>query len=227
MAIEFPDHKTAVTTAEMAQALSNAWFNYYGTYAPEASIKVLVSQWALETGWGKSMHCYNVGNIKARETDDHCYFACNEVLNTASAKKNYAAAIANGTAKITKEQADGNCIIWFYPKHPGCRFRAYATLDDGAYDYLKLLVEHRTFKRAWPAVLAGNPQEFAKLLHDAGYYTASVASYTASVMRIFNSLKDLQVPSDSLNEAEKLKILNDVYAGMQELTDEQATRDSD
>jgi hypothetical protein len=55
------------------------------------------------------------------------------------------------------------------------RFRAFPTLAAGAADYVRLLA-HR-FARAWPAVLAGDVEGFARTLHELGYYTASVDSY--------------------------------------------------
>jgi hypothetical protein len=59
--------------------------------------------------------------------------------------------------------------------HVTGRFRAFPTLAAGAADYVRLLA-HR-FAKAWPAVLAGDAEAFARALHDLGYYTASVDSY--------------------------------------------------
>ena len=187
MAEELVDQKIEVTVQEMANAMYTAWCRYFGAPPGRNSVLVLLAQWALETGNGKSMHNYNVGNVKANPSGpyDYQYFACNEKVSLKAANQ-YVANAAPGTAKITRDNGDGTCWIWFYPKHVGCCFRAFKTLEDGVFDHLALLVNHRTFKNAWPAVVVGSPEQFSKLLRQAGYYTADEASYTRGVVRLFN-----------------------------------------
>jgi hypothetical protein len=121
--------------------------------------------------WG-----FNIGNVKSTEGDgkDYQFYACNEILSLASAQK-YAKQSPD-TAKITSVRDDGKAIIWFYPKHSGCRFRAFKTLDDGAFDYLKLLA--RRFDKAWPEIIEGDVKGYAHQLRVQNYYTADEASYT-------------------------------------------------
>ncbi len=125
------------------------------------SLIVLLAQWALETGRGHSMHCFNIGNIKGRPggTDGHdwVFFRCNEVLK--------------------------GKIVWFDPPDPGCCFRAYDNLELGARDYLALL--RKRFSKAWPAVIIGDPAAFSHALKAQGYYTASEGLYTRSLVSIF------------------------------------------
>lgn len=155
-----PPDKTVVTALQMYEAFCAAWREAFEVEAHRTSVLVLLAQWALETGRGASMRAFNVGNLKSREGDgyDYSYFACNEILH--------------------------GKVVWFYPDDPGCRFRAYTTLEAGVADYLALL--HTRFAKAWPAVLAGSPDAFAHLLKVQGYYTADEAQYTRSVVSLFN-----------------------------------------
>ncbi|HVJ15040.1 MAG TPA: hypothetical protein VM686_06350, partial [Polyangiaceae bacterium] len=153
------DQLTPVTPAQVLQALGVAWQEQFGSTPHRTSLLVLVSQWALETGRGRAMHCFNLGNVKSNgKTGDWCFFRCNEVL-------------------------EGK-VVWFEPDHEACRFRAFATLQDGALDYLKTL--HQRFQSAWPAVVAGDPAAFSHALKVARYYTADEAQYTKSVVSLFN-----------------------------------------
>ena len=87
--------------------------------------------------------------------------------------------------------------VTLHPPDPGCRFRAFATLEDGARDYLRGMYSHWT--KAWHYVCAGDPQGFAQGLHDQGYYTASVASYAAGVQHYFDLyVKTLTITATSI-----------------------------
>ena len=217
MAKELPDKKTPAPKEEVIKALWQAWEDYFHEIPKRESIWILTSQWALETGWGKSMHCFNYGNVKSREGDgfDYCYFACNEILKKATAEKYQAS--SPQTAKITRYRSDGTAIIWFYPKHPGCRFRAFETIREGAIDHLSLI--HKRFSRSWPAVLAGDPALYAHMLKLQGYYTADEASYTKTLVSVFGMVsrikvdyKALEAPpekkQEGLSESQKRRILN-------------------
>jgi hypothetical protein len=153
------DQKTPVTEAEVYAALARAWQKSFASSAARSSLLVLLSQWALETGRGHSMHCYNLGNVKSRQqSGDWCFFRCNEII--------------------------GGKVVWFDPDDPACCFRAFATLDDGALDYLTTLEQR--FTPAWPAVLAGDPASFSHLLKLARYYTANELQYTKTLVSLFN-----------------------------------------
>jgi flagellar protein FlgJ len=58
----------------------------------------------------------------------------------------------------------------------GQAFRAYATLDEAAADYLRFLYAGR-YVRAWERALAGDLDGFCSELKRAGYFTAPVADY--------------------------------------------------
>lgn len=155
-----PDHLTPATPSEVFAALRRAWEAQFGHAPQRTSLLVLLAQWALETGRGHAMHCYNLGNAKHVPNDgrDWTFFACNEVI--------------------------AEHIKWFYPDDPACCFRAFKTLDEGAADYLSLISRAR-FAFAWPAVLAGDPGEFSHALKAKGYYTADESQYTRSLQSLF------------------------------------------
>jgi hypothetical protein len=167
------DKVTPVSPAEVLGALGRAWTKTFGQDAERKSLLVLLSQWALETGRGKSMHCYNLGNVKSTgQTGDWCFFRCNEILN--------------------------GKVEWFDPEHPQTRFRAFGTLDEGALDYLTAL--HRRFEKSWPAVLAGEPAAFVHALRLQNYFTANEATYTKTVVSLFEEFSRT-LPSSSASSS--------------------------
>jgi len=206
MPSELIAEKTPVSKELFIRALYEAWIHLFGEVPKKESVWVLASQVALETGWCKAMWNFNFGNVKSVEGDghDYCYFACNEILKTATAHAMATAAPA--TARVTQDRGDGTSIIWFYPKHPGCRFRAFNTLVDGAVDYIGLL--NKRFARSWPAVLTGDPAQFSHLLRSQGYYTADELAYTKTLTSVFHTISQLNVD----------------YTTPPELTDDQKTR---
>lgn len=226
MAKRLEDVKTPVGTEPLFVALWRAWVNMLEEMPTRDGVLLLVAHWALETGWGKSMHCYNLGNIKSREGDgrDFCFFACGEEVSLAQAEKWVKE--APGLVEIKRRYADGNgsarASVWVKPDHPACRFRAYETLDEGAVDYLLLL--RRRFSKAWPFVLAGDPVGFVHAIKQQGYFTASEATYAASVRTIFSGLRaKLHVDTESLpvlSEAEARRTLSLVATNLRELADE-------
>lgn len=206
MAQELAHEKTVVTRQDMANAIFWAWHRYFGDYPSKATVQVLMAQWALETGEGKSMHNFNVGNVKSREGDgyDYTYFSCWERLSKTRAEAMQAA--SPGTVKITKyEPNKAVCKVWFYPKHPACRFRAFKTLEEGLINHLAILSNHKSFKKAWPAVRGGDPRRFAELLKQAGYYTATVQSYLKGVMWWFRVYDSIELPEPPFMTKEEQK----------------------
>jgi hypothetical protein len=163
------DQLTPVTPAQVMASLKRAWTKLFNDTPHRTSLLVLLSQWALETGRGRSMHCYNLGNVKSSaQSGDWCFFRCNEVIN--------------------------GKIVWFDPDKMGCCFRAFTSLDDGALDYLQVL--HNRFRKVWPAVLAGDPADYSHLLKVNHYYTADESKYTATVVALFNEFSRT-IPDDA------------------------------
>ncbi len=129
--------------------------------APRNAVAVLMAQIGLETGW-RSCVCWNLGNVKAAGDAPWCTFATWEMVNG---------------RRLNLEAGD-----------PGARFRAFSSLNEGVIFYLDIM-RHR-FVKAWPAVVAADPLEFARLLREQRYYTAPLADYQAGLERIFNEWAD-------------------------------------
>lgn len=149
---ELPDTKTPVFVPDLASVLWHAWTALVGSPPVHAAIELLVAWWGLETGWGRSCHCFNLGNAKGVVGGSRCwtFFACNELIN--------------------------GKWVWFYPKNPGCCFRAFETLEAGAVDWLALI--HDRFPEAFAALSTGDPTTLAHAARLRGYYTAPEADYT-------------------------------------------------
>lgn len=196
MATEIQDKKTPITKEQAIEALWKGWLKYFGSAPTPGCIQILADQWGLETGWGVSMHNYNFGNVKSRPGDgfDFQYFACNELLSKATAERMQASDPKG--AKITAYRQDGKCWIWFYPRNEGCRFRAFATAEDGACDHVSLLARH--FPAALEAARMENIPLYAHALHRAGYYTADESAYAAGLVACIRSIQRLPVDYDSL-----------------------------
>lgn len=150
------DRRTVVTPMQLLAALESA-----DPSLTRESRLTLLSQWALETGRGRSCHCFNLGNVKGRPggADGHSwtFFRCDERLN--------------------------GVRVWFDPPDPACCFRAYDSLDEGCADYLGQL--RGRFGFAWPAVLAGDPVDFAHRLKVARYYTSTEAQYARNLAALY------------------------------------------
>jgi hypothetical protein len=166
-----PRIQTKYTPPDLFTALRSDWPSVETTApASRASILTLLAQVCFETGWGSACWNWNLGNHKKVAGDGHDYYMvrCNEII--------------------------GGKVVWFDPPDPATWFRSYATLADGVREYLVSL--RGRFGSSWPAVIDGNPAEFAHLLKAARYYTDDESHYTNSLVSIYHSL-DLSIPPDA------------------------------
>ena len=152
---ELPDTITPIKLAELIPALWHAYRAVTGKTPTRQEISLLAAWWGLETGWGKSCHCFNLGNAKSRDGDGRCwcFFRCNEIIN--------------------------GRVVWFDPPNPGCRFRAFESIEDGAADWVALI--HSQFPEAAAALKEG-PDQVARAAKRRGYYTADEAQYTRTLV---------------------------------------------
>ncbi len=184
-----PIETTKVAAVEVAGALTRAWQRYFGSAPAHRSIMVLLAQWALETGRGASCRNYNIGNIKASVDVMHAYGYCTECIPESVYHRWCSEPGRN--IKLLRNNA-GTCVVACYPPDKACRFRAYPNVDEGAFDYLKLLVSR--FEKSWPSVLTGDAKGFVYALKAQGYFTSDVESYASAVQSLFseyvNSIED-------------------------------------
>lgn len=217
------DRLTVIDAQTFLNALGYCWVQLFNQPAEKESLLVLMAQSALETGRWKYIHNYNLGNAKSVDGDgrDFSFYACNEIFPLPVAAAYEAGSTSEHPAKITEKRSDGKAVVWFYPEHPGCRFRSYqvvredGTIDEwtslihGMTDYLGLL--HDRFRSAWERVLDGDAAGFVDQLHAHGYFTADLAGYKNSVVSLFNEFRKLPLDYDSLpvmSEASKQSVMN-------------------
>lgn len=150
--------RTNVSSAQMAQAIINAWQQKFGSAPSKEQVAMLLAQNDLETGHRKSMWNYNVGNITTNGKGSFNYF----------------------DDLTTNEQTSPG--VW---KKMKLKYRAYPTLDDGVKDYLNLLSTGR-YNKAWQHIVNPDPVLFSKALKEAGYYTADEVPYTKNLVSLFD-----------------------------------------
>lgn len=152
---EVAPSRTPILAGDLYLVLRRAWRTLLRSEPSRASLLVLLAQWHYETGGGGASICWNLAGIK------------------------YTPGCGHNWASYTTQENVGGQWRTIHPPDPGCRFRAYDSLDDAAADYLALLTKR--FAAAWPAVVAGDVKAFAQALSDEHYYTAPVAQYTAGL----------------------------------------------
>jgi hypothetical protein len=157
-----PDAITPLTAKQVALAFRSAFETLVGQTPSNACLALMVAHSALETGRWKSIHCFNLGNIKAGPDYEgyYCQFRCNEVI--------------------------GGKVQWFDPPHPQTNFRAFTSLDVGALDHLRFLSQRKRYAAAWETMLTGMPLAFVDALKRAGYFTADEGPYSRAVASLWN-----------------------------------------
>jgi hypothetical protein len=181
---------TSVTSLEVAAALRAAWTKLLGTPPTNESLAVLLAQSALETGHWKHSYCFNLGNAKATASweGDFCFYPADEIVTEAQAAQAFAEraprtdGVAGHNVELTRLK-NGMVQVTLHADHPWCRFRAFASLADGAEDYLGLL--HKRFAKAWPAIESGDPVRFVHTLRELRYFTASIERYLPPLQQLF------------------------------------------
>jgi hypothetical protein len=152
--------------------------------------RTLAAQFMAETGNGKYCFNWNLGNVKAGANEPHMYLA-NVWECDSQAGADAQVARAGGLARIaTTDEASKhgwkcpNVVVVFSPPHAQCRFRAYASLADGA---PRWLAHHRRIAERdatfLTALNAGDVAAVAHALKMARYYTAAEVDYARAMKR--------------------------------------------
>lgn len=137
--------RTKVSRAELRAALGRALERSDGHRPAAGLVDVLTAHASLETASGDRMYNFNFGGIKGVSPSG----------STAVCR--------------TREVLAGKEVV----VHDG--FRAYASLDEGALDYVRTMKTQ--FSAAVAAASRGDVAGFASALKSAHYYTASEADY--------------------------------------------------
>lgn len=146
-------------------------------------LAVAVAKVRLESGNGDHVWNDNLGNIKRADSD-----------------------VGNFTCIPLNEVLSGRGLVWFRPDgelvggassalkgsplpvpdgHPQTRMAHLANKVDGGYFYCDFIFKRARYAKAMQALLAGNPALYALELHNAGYYTAPVESYTKTLVALY------------------------------------------
>jgi hypothetical protein len=152
--------RTPVSVNDLRAAIDGAYQRVTGR-APSASLlRSLTAQASVETGGGKAMYNFNFGGIKGSGPQ------------------------GKSAACMTHEVISGKDVTVRQ------NFRAYSSLEQGAEDYVRVLVGK--FGGALPSAASGNLGGFAHALKQAGYYTASESDYTAALTSAVGASPNLE-----------------------------------
>jgi hypothetical protein len=148
--------------------------------------RTLTAQFMAETGGGKYCFNWNLGNVKAKASEPHMYlrnvWECFSQARANAEVEKYPSSARIPTAEEIKQHGwkCPDTVVVYSPPHPQCRFRAYASLQDGAQRWLGL---HQRITRNNPDYLTalndGNVAAAAHALKQARYYTAGEQHYAA------------------------------------------------
>jgi peptidoglycan hydrolase-like protein with peptidoglycan-binding domain len=160
---------TPASPKEVFEALRRAWSTTVGGTPTTESLLVLLAQWGIETGDGRALHNWNLGNAKRVQGQPwtmlpHVW----EIL--------------------------GGHKVYFEPPHPQTHFKAFGSLDEGAVAYLQMM--HKRFAASWPQVVAGDPAGFAHALKGQHYYTANEVAYAAALKARYAKFEGEVAPLD-------------------------------
>jgi hypothetical protein len=145
------DKLTPLTPDQAAKALSDGYHLVTGSRPSALILQLMLGQWALETGNGKSIHNYNYGNGKGTSNSQFVqYFRCSEIVNGQE--------------------------IFYDPPAIECRFAAYKTAADGAVAFVRLLKSRENW---WKGLHSGSADGFVNGLATKpyAYFTANVDLY--------------------------------------------------
>lgn len=152
------DNRDRNPQTSKADFVAKLWTALGTTTLSSSAKKLIIAQFALESGWGyarASVKGFNYGNI------------------TAGAGK--------WTGPITYGQ-DKHCVAGGAICIPIIqKFRKYGSNEEAIADYLAFLGGTSRYARSYQALLGGNLVNFATQLREDGYYTASVDVYVSGM----------------------------------------------
>jgi hypothetical protein len=181
--------KTTPTARDVIAVLKTNWSDL-----SEDGARTLTAQFMHETGGGVYCFNWNLGNVKAGPNEPHMYLkGVWEVVGSESAAESEVTK-ANGLAHVASadeikkhgwSHPAGSAVVVFDPPHPQSRFRAYASLSDGAQRWIGL---HKRIAQKYANYLkdvnAGDCAAVAKTLKQASYYTGSESDYARNMTQI-------------------------------------------
>lgn len=156
----------------------------------DAGGRTLTCQFVAETGEGKSCFNWNLGNMKSPRTDvPHMYL---QFTWECYGEKQAEAAMRANPGLVRYAEPDEirkrgwrcvNRVVVFTPPHPAARFRAFASLSEGAKRWVAHHQRIATTQAGYlEALNAGDIPEVARRLDRAKYASASEADYRKGML---------------------------------------------
>lgn len=173
-----PPTRTRTSIPVLFSALREAWIDELGEVPSSESLLVLLAQWGIETGDGKSCWNFNLGNVKRIQGQPWTWLSnVPEILSHVP---------ADATRHVVLGAGKFKC--YFDPPNAQTHFRAFATLEEGAPAFVRFL--HDKYQSAWPAVVAGDFETFAIRIKAKHYYTADVGELSPEGMALAREILD-------------------------------------
>ncbi len=182
-----PDQITSAPFDEVRKIVEAGLRSLVGTPPKQTQTALVMAKLTLESGRQgtellTSCHQGNCGNIKAAIDYEGMFtlYPCNEIINgelewfSPSGKLSGKGGSVVGPLFLLPPEGDG---------HPQCRFRAYANVVDGIYEYLDFIWREK-YRDARDALLTGNPLAYVHELKKKGYFTADETVYGKAVASI-------------------------------------------
>jgi hypothetical protein len=174
-------HTTKPALGNVVIALGAAW-----PALSDEGARTLAAQFMAETGGGRYCFNWNLGNVKAGPNEPHMYLRNVWEVDTPDGAS-AAAARSGGLAHLaTPEEIAkhgwacplGKAIVVFEPPHAACRFRAYASLDDGIRHWVAYHERVATRDATYlDSLNSGDTAAVAHALKRAHTYTAAESDY--------------------------------------------------
>lgn len=156
--------RTALSVQEGRDALARGFERVTGRAPTETELRMLVSQWALETANGHAVYNYNFGNVTTKKSGGPYYII-----------PGITEYVGPGGEGVKKDMV----------------FRAYESADDGAYDYVRRLA--LDWPKAFALLGSGDTAAYGEALKHGVhgvYYTASLEKYQAGLADRYNTVAD-------------------------------------
>lgn len=179
--------RTPCSVKQFAAAFIGAWRTLTGVFPSKESCAVVYAQWMTETS-GREFWCFNVGNSKVTQAQVDAGVPWYDLP---------------GTWEIIA----GKRVV-LPAGHPGRRFRAFASLEQGMREHLELL--RRRFSACWPSIEAGDPEAFTHAIKagrdgiegtNDDYFTAPVDAYLRLMRPNYERFRNMPAFDDAYHEA--------------------------
>ena len=194
---ELPARATPVSPAEVYLALRLQLQTQLGAeQTTRAGTMILLGQMALETGRFKSSMNYNLGGVKCGPQWEGCWqhFTTHEIYPRARVDLLVASCPPGASIKIVRDLGD-RLEVEISGKHPDNKFRAFEDLDSSVASHVRFLLAPR-YRQAVFLAMAGQPDNYAKALRVAGYYTGDADVYARNVRQLAREY-DQTLPADA------------------------------